>query len=162
MPADVRQACAARPPWKATDSESASVLIAAPLDVVWEAVSSAAQPGEGMLACGQVPGTPVQEPGEMQYFIRRAPDGHLAMTTVIVRDLAYQRSAVTESLGLTLPETSYLLTEEKDGVRLEMTSSWHQPAMVDKPEVVRSRMAEFVRSATDGYKATIEKSQRNV
>jgi len=162
MPADVRQACAARPPWKVTDSVSGSVLIAAPLDVVWEAVWSPTQPREGLLASGQVPGTPVQEPGEMQYFIGRAADGQLAMTTVIVREVAYQRSALTQGLGLTHPEMSYLLTVEKDGIRLEMTSSWHQPAMVGEPEIVRSRMAETVRSATEGYKAAIEKSQRSV
>jgi hypothetical protein len=68
MPADVQQACAARPPWKATDSVSASVLIAAPPDVVWEAVWSPTQPGEGLLASGQVPETPAHKPGEMQYL----------------------------------------------------------------------------------------------
>lgn len=98
----------------------------------------------------------------MQYFIRRAADGHLVLATEIVREVAYQHSALTESLGsLTHPETGYLLTVEKDGVRLEMTSRWHQPAFVGRPEAVRSRMANFVRSATDGYKAAIETSQRS-
>jgi hypothetical protein len=158
MPADVAQACGARPPWKATDSVSASVLIAAPLDVVWEAIWSPTQPGDGTLASGQVPGTPVREPGEMQYVIRRNADGQLAMTTVIVREMAYQHSALTDGLGLTHPEMSYLLTEEKDGVRLEMTSSWHQPAMVGEPQAVRNQNAQFVRSVTAEYKAAIEKA----
>ena len=162
MPADVRQACAARPPWEATDSESASVLISAPLDAVWEAVSSPPEPGDGLLAAGQVPETPAHEPGEIQYVIIRAADGHLILTTEIVLQVAYQHSALTQILGLTPPETSYLLTVEKDGVRLEITRSWHQPAMVGEPQAVRSHMAEFVRWAADGWKAAIEKSQRNV
>ena len=99
IPADVQQACDARPPWKATDSVSASVLIAAPLDVVWEAVWSPARLGDGMLASGQVPGTPVQEPGEMQYFIRRAADGHLVLATEIVREVSYRHSALTQKSG---------------------------------------------------------------
>jgi hypothetical protein len=158
MPTPVRQACAAHPPLEATDSVSASVLIAAPLDVVWEAVWSPTQPGEGLLAWGQVPGTPVQEPGEMQYFVHRAADGQLALTTLIVREVTYQRSAKTQAVWLPHQEMSYQLTAEMDGVRLEMTSRWDQAAIGGEPEVVRSRYAEIVRSATDGYKAAVEKS----
>jgi hypothetical protein len=162
MPAEVRRACVPRPLVGATDSVSASVLIAAPLDAVWEAVWSPASSGDGALACGHIPGTPVQEPGEMQYFISPGSDGHLVLKAVTVREVDPQRSAMVQSVGSPHQESSYLLTAETGGIQLELTSRWARASVRDEPELARERQAEFVRSATDGYKAAIEHSQRNL
>jgi hypothetical protein len=165
MPAEVRRACVPRPLVGATDSVSASVLIAAPLDAVWEAVWSPASPassGDGALACGHIPGTPVQEPGEMQYFISPRSDGRLVLKAVIVREVDPQHSAVVQSVGSPHQESSYLLTAETGGIQLEMTSRWARASIRDEPELARERQAEFVRSATGSYKAAIEDSRRNL
>jgi hypothetical protein len=122
MPADFRRACTPRPLPGATHSGSASVLIAAPLDAVWEAVWSPGSSGDGGLACGHVPGTPVQEPGEMQYFISPRSDGQPVLRTVIVREVDPQHSAIVQSLGPQHDEDSYLLTAETGGIQLGMTS----------------------------------------
>jgi hypothetical protein len=162
MPADVRRACAPRPLPGATDSVSASVLIAAPLDAVWEAVWSPGSSGDGGLACGHIPGTPVQEPGEMQYFISPRSDDQLVLKTVIVREVDPQHSALVQSMVPPHQEDSYLLTAETGGIQFEMTSRWAQASIRGEPELVRERMTEHVRSATSRYKAGIEQSQRNV
>jgi hypothetical protein len=158
MPADVRRTCAPRPLVGATDSVSASVLIAAPLEVVWEAVWSPNLSSDDVLACGHVPGTPLQEPGEMQYFISPRPGGHLLLRAVIVREIDPQHSATAQSLGSLHQEDSYLLTAETGGIRFGMTTSWALASIRGEPELIRERMAESVRSATDHCKATVERS----
>ena len=162
MPAEVRRACVPRPLVGATDSVSASVLIAAPLDAVWEAVWSPTSSGDGALACGHIPGTPVQEPGEMQYFISPGPDGHLVLKAVIVREVDPQHSAIVQGLGSPHQESSYLLTAETGGIQLEMTSRWARASVRDEPELARERQAEFVWSATASCKAATERSQRDL
>ena len=68
--------------------------------------------------------------------------------------MAYQHSALTQGLSLTHPEMS----GREGWVRLEMTSSWRQPAMVGEPQAVRNYKAQFFRSAAAEYKAAIEKA----
>jgi hypothetical protein len=157
--ADVRRACAAPPPLETTGSASALVLIAAPLDAVWEEISAPAKPVNGLVASGHVPGTPVHKPGEMQYFIH-ASDGQLALTAVILREVTYLRSAKTLAFHPPYLEMSYLLTGEPDATRLELTARFAQTALAAEPQAVRSYIAEYVRSAADDYKAVIEESWR--
>jgi hypothetical protein len=156
MPADVQRACEARPALEATESVSASALIAAPLDVVWEAVWAPATSWSGSVASGHVPGTPLQQAGEMQYFVSRNGDGRLAVSTVVVREVAYQRGAVTQDVSPPHQELSYLFAAEMDATRLELTTRWADAAMAGEPQVVRSQMTDFVRSAVNHYKSTIE------
>ena len=155
MPAAVQQACTPRPLPEPTDSASASVLIAAALEAVWDAVSGA-PPGDGPLTWGHVPGTPVQQPGEMQYYLRQTSDSRLSLTGVIVRAIEYPRSATTQVVPLGRQEISYLAITETDAIRLEMTARWALAAIAAEPETVRTQMTEYVRSATNAYKAAIE------
>lgn len=163
MPADVRRACAARRALRAPQSVSASVLIAAPIGVVWDAVWSpqTAWPvhNPDFVACGTVPGTPLQQAGEMQYFVSRTGDGHLDLGIVCVREMAYQRSATTQAVRPPHDEMDYLLTAETDATRLDLTARWDEAAMTGEPQLARRDKAEFVRSAAEGYKAAIEESE---
>lgn len=161
MPAALRQACAPRPLPEPTDSASASVIIAAPLEAVWDAVWGPS-PSDGLVAWGHIPATPVQEVGEMQYFLfRPTPDSQLLLSSVIVRAIEYQRSAITQAIPVGRQETSYLLTAQPDGIRLELTSRWAPTAKAREPETVRTQMIEYVRSSASSYKTAIERSQRN-
>jgi hypothetical protein len=155
MPAGVQRACAARPALEATESVSASVLIAAPLDVVWEAVWAPATSSPGFVASGHVPGTPVQQAGEMQYFVSRNGDGRLTLSTLFVREVAYQRGAVTQDVSPPHRELSYLLAAEMDATRLELTTRWADAAMAGEPQVVRSNMTDFVRSSCAGAECAL-------
>jgi hypothetical protein len=156
MPAYVERGCAARPALEATETASASALIAAPLDVVWEAVWAPATSPGGSVASGHVPGTPLQQAGEMQYFVFRNDDDQLALSTVFAREVAYQRSAVTQRLLPPHQELCYLLATEVDATRLELTSRWAEAAMTEEPHLVRSKMTAFVSSAVDQYKSIVE------
>ena len=162
MPADVRHACEPRPLPAATESVSASVLISAPLDAVWNAVCSPGLASRGVLVSGHVPGTPMQEPGEMQYFISPRSGNQLDLTAVVVREIDPPRSATVQSLGPLHHEDSYLLTAETGGIQLRMTTSWALASTGGEPELVREQATESVRSATADYKAAVEQSQRNV
>ena len=163
MPADVQRACAARPSLQAPQSVSASVRIAAPLRVVWDAVWSPQTvwpfDDPSLVTCGHVPGTPMQEPGEMQYFVSRKGDGQLDLRTIFVREMAYQRSATTHTVLPPHDEMSYLLTAEIDATRLDLAARWDEAAIADDPRIARSHKAEFVRSAAGRYKSAIEKSE---
>jgi len=158
MPAEVRQACAARPVLEATESVSASVLIAAPLAVVWEAVSAPSPPGDRDVVCGHVPGTPVQEVGEMQYTIFSTPEGQLTLATCFLHEVVPQRSAVTRAIAPPHQEMHHLLSAEMDATRLELTARWAAAAWPGEPQDARSSMAEWVRSASSHYKSAIEES----
>jgi hypothetical protein len=161
MPPEVSRACT-RPALEATQSASASVLIAAPPSRVWELVWSPATAARepGVVAYGHVPGTPSQEAGEMQYFVSRRGDGRLRVRTVLVRDVAYQRSAVTQAVLPPHVRTDYLLVAEGDASRLELTVRWAEAAFADEPGLVRANMTESVRSAADIYKSAVEESDR--
>jgi hypothetical protein len=156
MPAYIERRCAARPPLEAAETACASALIAAPLDVVWEAVWAPATAPAGFVASGHVPGTPRQQAGEMQYFVSRNDDDQLALSTIFVREVAYQRSAVTQSLLPPPMEVSYLLATEADATRLELTARWAEASMTEEPHLVRSNMTAFVSSAVDHYKSIVE------
>jgi hypothetical protein len=77
----LRAACSPRAPLASSAEASASALIRAPVGQVWQAVhapESALLMDPGHMVCaGQVPGTPANQVGEMQYFVRRRDDGLL-------------------------------------------------------------------------------------
>jgi len=160
MPADVRQACAASPPLGPMHSVSESVLIAAPVSVVWKAVGA---PGtvwldddRELVACGHVPGTPVQQPGEMQFFVSRTSDGQLGLSPLFVSEIADQRSAVTHTVPHQL-EIAYLLTAEPEGTRLELTARWPDAVLAKEPQGERE-MTAILQSTASAYKSAIEES----
>jgi hypothetical protein len=159
MPADVQRACAARPALDATQSVSASVLIAAPPSVVWDAVWAPGSPVDdpALVACGHVPGTPVQEAGEMQFFVSRGTDSRLSLATVFVRDVVYQRSARIQQVRAPHIETDFLLVPETDVTRLELTYRWAEAAMAGEPGLVRNHVADSVQSDAEAYKCAIER-----
>jgi hypothetical protein len=160
MPADVQRACAARPALEATQSVSASVRIAAPPSVVWDAVWAPGSPidDRAQVACGHVPGTPLQEAGEMQWFVSRSSAGQLWLGTVLVRDVVYQREARIQQVRAPHVEMDYLLVPETDATRLELTHRWAEAAMAGEPGLARNRIAESVRSVAEGYKSAIERT----
>jgi len=157
MPAAVQRACAARPALEATQSVSASVLIAAPPSVVWDAIWAPDMPVDNptWVASGHVPGTPVHEAGEMQFSVRRNTDGRLRLATVFARDVVYQRSARVQQVRAPHIEMDYLLVPETDGTRLELTRRWAEAAMTGEPGLVRNRAADSLRSTADAYKSAI-------
>lgn len=159
MPAYVRRAFADRPALEVTDGVSAAVLIAAPLGVVWEAVwapETLRLVEPGWVVGGQVPGTPEQEVGEMQYFICRGADSQLTLNVLIVRELSYQHSALTENVSQRHVQTHHLVTPEAGRTRLELTHRWAKAAMTVYGEQLRNVMSESVQTMVNGYKSAIE------
>jgi len=129
LPEDVRQACWAVPAAGSYDSVSATALIRAPLDVVWEAVWSPETTrllDPAVVASGIVPGTPERAAGELQYSIRYQADGRITGCVLLVRELADQHSTLTESVSPLHAQVHHLVTPAADGVHLTLTTRWPQ------------------------------------
>jgi hypothetical protein len=162
MPADVKQACYTHPVPEATESVSTAVLIGAPVGVVWEAVwapetARIVDPAHVIYA-GHVSGTPEREVGEMQYSIRRWPDGRLTAAVYVVSDLAYQQSALIKRVGPPYAQTHRLLAPTPGGTRLEMAWRWPEAELKDRRQDVRSVISEHLQEIADGYKTMIEEA----
>ena len=82
--------------------ESVTVVVAAPADEVWELMSDPAQNGvfDPDFELGvRVPGTPVQEVGELHLMTSRDAQGKRSVHLLEVVDLEPGRRAVTECTG---------------------------------------------------------------
>lgn len=157
LPADVRAACMTRRLIGEAVSVSASTLISAPPDQTWRIVWDPATQlllDPDYVAAGQVPGTPSQRIGEMQYFVHRLPDGRLQAPLIVVDDLDEGRTALTHIINSTVySEMHHQVEPEAGGTRLILTNR-HYPATVDRPEPYEVDMAAMA----SRYKSVIEGS----
>jgi hypothetical protein len=164
IPDGVRLACSARPETEACGSVSATALIGAPLDVVWEAVWSP-ETSRGLnpalvAFAGHVPGTPQREVGEMQYCICRNADGRLTADVHIVSEFAYQRSVLTQRVGPPPTQVLHQVAPADGGTRLTLTLRWPEGLLPEDDPGIRPRLAEHLQQNADGYRAIIEQSAR--
>lgn len=141
------------------DTVSASAVIAAAPDAVWDSVWDPATlvgvEGSGLLAAGHVPGTPQRREGEAQYFIDRAPDGRLAAQLIVVRECAEGHRALVQSLtAVLMDEVLHLVEPAENGTRLTLTYSWDRPS----PDVRQARQREAELNVAR-YKTRIEGAQ---
>jgi uncharacterized protein YndB with AHSA1/START domain len=160
MPAGLQAACTPAALEGRPASASAWVVIAASADDVWEAVyapESAAvlMSGGGPVDAGVIPGTPLRQAGEIQYFITHLDDGQLHHTVCMVKELAAGRF-VLFSLVRTPLEMLYQVVPDGQGTRLELTFRWSAPASVPARQVVARSMADTVRQRVAAFKDLIE------
>jgi hypothetical protein len=103
MPAAMQRAMVAPAPLRKPMEASAAVVIDAAPGAVWEAAWDPASARlidpERTAWSGHVPGTPMREAGEMQYFVRRCPGGRFIAAVHIVTELADGYRAVTRHVG---------------------------------------------------------------
>ncbi|HEX4062044.1 MAG TPA: hypothetical protein VHY58_13600 [Streptosporangiaceae bacterium] len=126
LPPSVRAECARRREVADPVSAEASTVIAAPPARVWQTVWDPATNGQISLtsiASGHVPGTPIRQPGEMQYEIQRASSGLLVATLMTLHDCEEERRAVVQTVSPFATETVYLIEPEPAGTRLTLTAS---------------------------------------
>jgi len=165
IPRDLRQACAAHPLIKSPESVTATVLVRAPLDLVWEAVY---EPGsiagvdnpDGFIFGGRIPGTPARQAGEMQYSVRRHADGRLTARALQVREVADRQSILVQDTCTTWWEGEHRVTPVDGGTRLELTTRWPSAAARSTGQRLHSRLAANVQRTADQYKAAIEWAAR--
>jgi hypothetical protein len=159
MPAELHRGCMSPPDTSSHQPVSMSVLIRASRDAVWRAVSSPRTLHSGGAVCaGIIPGTPQGQRGEMQYLIARRDDGSLRSYAVAVTDLSAGRSALTLRVGAPHEQTSYLLTDEPEGIRLHIT--WLGPNLRDSHDPEKSEITEFLAAAANELRTAIEDSAR--
>lgn len=161
MPAAVWQALTASAPLRQPVEASAAVVIDGAPGAVWETVwdpASARQiDPEHVAWSGQVPGTPVREVGEMQYFVRRLPGGRFSVSICMVTELADGHRAVTRCI-CGLHEYVHVITPVPGGTRLELTARWSERAVrggAGARELLETSRAEQ-RQIVEGYQALIE------
>jgi hypothetical protein len=152
---DVVELCLRAPPQpKDWLSVSAEILIAAGPAAVWAAVHEPHQdPSTDTIpvAFGIVPGTPVGQRGEIQYFIFRRSDGSLTSQAAAVSALAGM-DAVTHRLRPPYDQTRYHASAQGSGTRLQI--SWSGPA----PSTAADTVAASLRALLEHHKSELEKS----
>jgi hypothetical protein len=158
MPAVIQERCSAFGPLKKPAQASAAAVIHAPAAVVWEAVYAPepAPDTEQVVYAGRVPGTPERMTGEMQYAVRRHPDGRLTAHVDVITAFADGVSAVTRNISRWPFEVSHLVTPVAEGTRLELVCRW--PARMEKSagKEFAPATAIRVRKVVEGYRALIE------
>lgn len=161
MSAAMRQAMTAPVSLREPMEASAAVVVDGAPSAVWEAVWDPASARlidpERVAWSGHVPGTPVREVGEMQYFVRRLPGGRLRASVCTVTELAYGHRAVTRCM-CGRHETVHVITPVPGGTRLELTERWPARAMpggVGARALLEKIRAEQ-RQTAEGLRALIE------
>jgi uncharacterized protein YndB with AHSA1/START domain len=172
MPAELQAACT--PPALAgrLASASASALIAAPGDVVWEAIyepesSATLMSSGGPVDAGVVPGTPQGQAGEVQYFIARHDNGTVLPVLRMVRDIAAGSFALFCVLGTqgTLvgkPGLEMLHQVAPDGPRTRLVVTFRWPSNVPNGRSVGKSMARTAQARASALKNLIENRSRPV
>jgi hypothetical protein len=157
LPADLLAACTEPGPLTEPVGFSAATPIAAPPTRVWQTLwdpeTTLRMDTEGV-AAGRVPGTPAQQAGEMQYFIRRRPDGRLTASLGTVLQADAGRSALVRSAGPVQSEVLHLIEPEGEGTRLTLTASYPRQLVHGHFEQVGSEVTKLV----TGYKTLLEES----
>jgi hypothetical protein len=158
MPAGLQAACAPAALPARPDSVSASVVIAAPAPDVWGAVcapESAILMSRGaVVLAGVIPGTPVRQEGEFQYFISRLDDGQLRITVTVVKELSAGRFALISHVGRHPLEILYHIDPDSQGTRLELTYRW--PGSTPNHQALARSMATAVQNKVRAIKDLIE------
>jgi hypothetical protein len=158
----LRSACSPRAPLASPAEVSASALVRAPIDQVWQAIyapeSGLLTDPRHMICAGQVPGTPTHQVGEMQYFVRREDDGRLWASACAVTELTDQHSALTASLTPPHIDVLHLVTPAQQGTQLQLTIRC--PARTAKSRALRRHMTNSIQADVDGYKKLIESADR--
>jgi len=160
IPDNVRVAFAARPPVQDMEKAvrvSASALISAPPDRTWQILWD---PATSLLidphtvAAGQVPGTPSQQVGEMQYFIHRHADGLLHALLAIVDDLDKGRTALVHHTPTREGyfDTYHQVEPDGQGTRLTLANRLLYPTAQQHQQELETAIAAQV----SRYKSAIE------
>jgi hypothetical protein len=89
---------------------------------VWDPVTNG-QINLTSVASGHVPGTPIRQPGEMQYEVQHGPAGQPWATLMTLHDCEEERRAVVQTVSPVDTETVYLIEPENGGTRLTLTAS---------------------------------------
>lgn len=162
MPTAVQQAIAAPAPLRKPMEASAAVVIAGAPEAVWEVVwdpaSERLKDPERTAWAGCVPGTPIREAGEMQYFVYRRPGGCFTAAVLMVTELADGHRAVARLIGKKPLEHVHVITPVPGGTRLELTARWSARSVrgrVDAREMLET-MRTDLRQSVEGYQALIE------
>lgn len=159
MPESLRVRCAPGTPLRKPLTASASALIAAPPDTVWNVVyapESSVMTAAEVVAAGVVPGTPAGQAGELQYFVHRGAGGLFTTSVLAVTDLDPGRSARTAGMAFPHMETWHQISPQAQGTRLELTICWPGSLPGGKNEAFARAMAEAAQRAADGYRDLIE------
>jgi hypothetical protein len=163
MPAEMREVCAGFELPKKTGQASASAVINAGADAVWETLWSSDSTQlidpETFVWAGTVPGTPQRAVGELQCTVQRHPDDRFTAIVYVVKELAEGRRVVTQRIGAPDTELLYDLTPEAGGTRLELTARWPAP-VVRKTYATQAAdtIATHLQAEVEAYKESIEKA----
>ena len=159
MPAELQAACTPLGVQGRPASVTASVAISAPAEVVWEAVYAPESSASllslgGPVYAGVIPGTPLRQAGEVQYFLARLADGQLRTTVTMVMQVAAGRFALITPVGKPGPEMLHQLAPDGQGTRLDLTFRW--PAGTPNQQAVARSMADAAWGRALAFKDLIE------
>jgi hypothetical protein len=136
-------------------SVTEAAVIRADPAAVWAAVSPPhfehSSPGTPV-ACGYVPGTPVGQPGEMQYFVQRLEDGTLKSEVVAVSAVTDGVDVVTHRITPPYDQTRYRVSADNGQANLEIT--WTGPPGAGQAS--RGLVASSLRAVLSHHKAELE------
>jgi hypothetical protein len=157
IPASVADRCLQVPPqpadWISVTHEA--VIRADPVDV-WTAVYAPhfeLRSGQTPVACGIVPGTPVGERGEIQYFIWRNDDGSLRSSALATSAILDGLGAVTHRLRPPYDQVRYRVFAGDGLARLEI--SWSGPA-----GIMTDAVAAELRTIVEHHKSALEQGDK--
>lgn len=136
-------------------SVTETAVIRADPAAVWAAVSpphfEPASPSTPV-ACGYVPGTPVGQPGEMQYFVQRLEDGALKSEVEVVSAVTDGMDVVAHRLKPPYDQTRYRVSAGNGQADLEIT--WTGPP--GPGQASRGPVASSLRAVLRHHKAELE------
>jgi len=164
IPPELRRAWTAERRIEQPVSKSAAVLIDAEPDTVWNVLHSTWKPAlEGWpprICSGYVPGTPVGAVGEMRYGVFRHADGSHGGFVDVVIQYEDRQSVVTQDISPWSDRTSYRLSADGGGSRLEITREWPGALLVATTEDAVTQLLDSPHELLDAYKTHIESSTR--
>ena len=158
MPAGLQATCVPAAIPGRPDSVSAAAVIAAPAEVVWDAVcapESVIFTSRGAVAfAGVIPGTPARQAGEMQYLISRLDDGQVNHTVTMVKEVSAGRFALLSTVGKHALETLYHIEPGRRGTGLRLTYRW--PGSIPNRKAAARSMASAAQDKVRSLKDLIE------
>lgn len=165
MPADMQRACAAGPRLANAEHAAAEVVIHASADAVWEVLwapeSAHIADPDHIVHAGHVPGAPLRQAGELQYFIHRHPDDRFTCAVCVIREFTEKRWAVTQQVGPPHTQTHHAVTPVPGGTRLELACHWPANA-AEATGQSAAHAAVGLQAVADRYKTMIEESAASV
>ena len=162
LPATTHQALTDPAPLRKPVEASASVVVdgtpGAVWEVAWNPASARLADPDNVAWAGHVPGTPLREAGEMQYFVRRHSGGRFTADVNIVTELADGHRMVARHFGTPFEGVTGV-APVPGGTRLELTARLPARALrrgIDVREAQEAIRADLLRLAED-YRALIER-----